>query len=63
MTSMFMAKGMNPLMPPELHTDRQGSKVFSIRPVKNKPFNLGKVTEKNAYIPQPVANNSGIRKK
>ena len=62
MSSMFSAKGQNPLNVSEYHTDRQGSKVFSIRPVKNKPFNLGKVTEKNAYIPQPVANNSGIRK-
>jgi len=59
---MFMSKGQNPLNVSEYHADRQGSKV-SIRPVKNKPFNLGKVTEKNAYIPQPRANNSGIRKK
>ena len=63
MSQNFHTKGQNPLMPPELHTDRQGSKVFSIRPVKNKPFVLGKVTEKNAYIPQPHANNSGIRKR
>ena len=62
MTSMFLAKGMNPLNVSEYHNDRQGSKVFSIRPVKNKPFNLGKLTENNAYVPQPHANNSGIRK-
>jgi len=62
MTSMFMSKGQNPLNVSEYHTDRQGSKVFSIRPVKNKPFNLGNLTEKNAYVPQPKMNNSGIRK-
>ena len=60
---MFSAKGQNPLNVSEYHNDRQGSKVFSIRPVKNKPFVLAKLTEKNAFIPQPPANNSGIRKK
>jgi len=59
---MFSAKGQNPLNVSEYHNDRQGSKVFSIRPVKNKPFKLGNLTEKDAYIPSVRANNSGIRK-